>query len=142
MKKILLLVLCLGLVGCSKADYGIFTKEAYNMFTEEERAEIQYCYDLLKKGIEINDIPDRTEYIWVKDERASKERAPIVYNMSNEALKLGTNLTSMSNLLQGSLEGDEEAYSDYIWELIETDDLLTKEAQDELLLKTVTLLDN
>lgn len=144
MKKILLLlILCLGLVGCSSANYGIFTKEAYEKFTDEERAEIQYQYELLKKRIEANDKPNRTEHIIIKDGRDIEVVAQAMSNMSIEALKLYSNLTSMGiDLLYKSLEGDEDAYSDYIGELIETDDLLTKEAQDELLLKTVTLLNN
>lgn len=54
MKKIvcLLLVLCLGLVGCSKVDYGIFTKETYNTLSEHEKEEIERLYLTLKDTIE------------------------------------------------------------------------------------------
>lgn len=53
MKKILLLlVLCLGLVGCSEVDYGIFTKETYNTLSEHEKDEIERLYLTLKDTIE------------------------------------------------------------------------------------------
>lgn len=53
MKKILLLlVLCLGLVGCSNVDYGIFTKETYNTLSEHEKEEIERLYLTLKDTIE------------------------------------------------------------------------------------------
>lgn len=47
MKKVfcLLLVLCLGLVGCDKAEYGIFTKDTYNTLTDEERGHLTEIYN-------------------------------------------------------------------------------------------------
>lgn len=54
MKKIvcLLLVLCLGLVGCGRNEYGIFTKETYNTLSEHEKEEIERLHSTLKDTIE------------------------------------------------------------------------------------------
>lgn len=54
MKKIvcLLLILCLGLVGCSRNEYGIFTKETYNTLSEHEKEEVERLYSTLKDTIE------------------------------------------------------------------------------------------
>lgn len=141
----LLLILCLGLVGCSGDGYGIFTKEAYENLTGEERGHLTDIYNqMLSFANEVkNENYEEAELILSKidyDKLATSD----LYSMSTyykikiifAEMKLGT----YDNMRAQQLFNDEEM-KEYNYELerIKLLDYLNEDAVNDLIITNIKM---
>lgn len=147
MKKIvcLLLVLCLGLVGCSKTDYGIFTKEVYENLTDEERAHLTDIYNqMLSFANEIkNENYEEAELILSKidyDKIVMDELSSISTYYKIKIIFTGMELGTYNNTkVQQFFNKEETKEYNYELERIKLLDYLNEDAVNDLIITNIKL---
>lgn len=147
MKKIfcLLLILCLGLVGCSGDSYGIFTKEVYENLTDEERGHLTDIYNqMLSFANEVkNENYEEAELILSKIDY-DKLVTSDLYSMSTyyEILVIfhGMTLGTYDNTRTQDFFKD-ESVEDYNYELerVKLSSFLNEEAVNDLIITNMKL---